>query len=126
MSEPLDALLEQRGELREQYRKANKKLKELKHEMEELDERIINTMHVVGTDIARSDHFTATVVEETRFNVQDFDQLINWVAEAPLERAYLFERRLSQQAIQEYLDLEQTPIPGTGKFIRDKLHFRRR
>lgn len=122
----LGALVDDLFAVREQLRMLNKQAELLEAQRDDLKRRLIETMRAAGTDIARSEHATATLTSTDYANVVDWDAYLAW--ERKTNRPYMRERRISQGAFREYLEASRghKPPPGIEIFIKDDISLRTR
>lgn len=123
---PLGELIDKLFELRNTKRKINAELTTLEEEITRIEDRVLATMDAIGTDTGRTKLATATASSTSRYNIENYDDLVNWILEKPEERIYLFERRLGQNATKELIEIAGADIPGTHLATRNTVRLTKR
>jgi len=119
-------LINQQFELRTRKSHLAKQVKDIEHEMLDVETQILEQFEALGTDTARTSLATATKTTRSRWNIGDYALLTQWILESPSDRIYLFERRLGQAAVKELLELGTDSIPGTELFEKQVVSLRTR
>lgn len=108
--------------LREKYRALNAEIKELKHQMDDLELEIIAQLDSLDLGMAKGRMASVTVTESEVPTATDWDAIYNFIEEnnAP----YLLERRISAAAWRELKDAGEL-LPGTEPFKKRGISLRK-
>jgi len=123
---PLNTMIDKLFVLRTKKNTINAQLTDIKEQIAEAENRLLNTLEALGTDTARTKLATVTATIKQRYNISDYVALTDWVLQSPEDRIYLFERRLGQAAVKEMLELGTEDIPGTTLFETPVISMRKR
>lgn len=118
----LGAMIDVFTELREQHREQNKVLKQIKDDMDELEEKILALLHEQGLDLGRGHTATASVSTNTVGTVVDWDAFGSYVMQN--QALHLLERRVSSAAWRELFQAGEI-VPGTEPYIKTTLNVRK-
>lgn len=121
-AQPLDVLATQRDELREAKRALEAQIKALDSQLAENEQAIIEALDTMGVNRASVGKLSMSISETTVGNVQDWDKVYEFIHEN--NAFHLLQRRLSNSAYKELLDLGEAP-EGIEPFVKRSLNFRK-
>lgn len=122
MTTKLGSKIDQLYQLREEYRELNRKIKEIKQSMSELESTIIEDMDNMELKMTRVGRASATISEVTVPTVEDWDAAYQYIIEN--EAPHLLERRVASTAWRELYEAGEL-VPGTKPFVRRTLSLRK-
>ena len=127
MTEPIGNLINAMYEERERLRDATALVNEIKGIIDDLEQRLIETMEAVGVESSRSSLATATISEQTSARIDDWDSFTAWVRKRSADRIHLFEKRIAQLAFREMLEQNRGRMPpGVTTYTRKKINLLKR
>lgn len=119
----LDVLANKRDELREQKRDLEAQLKKVKEALDSNEFEIIEALDELGVNRFAVGKLSFSISESQVGNVEDWDQLYGFIREN--DAFHLLQRRLSNSAYNELVDLGEAP-PGVVPFTKRGLNFSKR
>jgi tRNA nucleotidyltransferase (CCA-adding enzyme) len=122
---PLGMLIDELQANRLHKDSINAELKVVEAEIENLKLRIRQTMDVLGLESA-SGHDLSVVAKDTNLGqIEDIDSFYDFIRET--DSLYFLERRVSQAAFREYLDMNGGELPpGLELFVKHDLSVRKK
>jgi len=118
----LGPLIDKMHSLREQKRAIDKELKPITAEMEDTQMKILEVLTDIGTPTASGTKATARITETTVAQVDDWAKVEEFIKDN--DALYLMERRISNAAFRELLNLTGEEIPGIKPYNRITLNLR--
>ncbi len=122
MTQKLGSKIDQLYQLREEYRALNRRIKEIKQAMSDLEDAIIADMDSMELKMTRVGRASATISEVTVPTVEDWDAAYQYILEN--EAPHLLERRVASTAWRELYEAGEL-VPGTKPFVRRTLSLRK-
>ena len=119
---PLGTLIDTLADVREERRQIAVRDKELEEQVASLTEQIKARLHAEGMDKATGKKATASLSKVVVGNITDWDEECKYVKKTGFFQ--LFQRRISDPAFREILDLKKKPIPGLEAFEKENLNLR--
>lgn len=122
---PLGTMIDELTVLRKQKTDATDILNGIKDEIDDLEQRIRETMNAVGLESASGKFDTVTPKVEDYPTIEDPDTFIEWAAET--DNLHLLQKRLSAPSVREYAKHHEGEMPpGVGTFEKHTLAVRKR
>jgi hypothetical protein len=119
---PLGALIDSINEVRESRRILAAQDKELEATYKDLEEKIKARLDAEGMDKATGKKATASLTTVTVATIKDWDAVCKWVKKTG--HFQLFQRRISDPAYREILELKKAGVPGLDAFDKINLNLR--
>lgn len=119
---PLGSLIDKLNEVREERRQIALRDKELSAEYSGLEELVRTRLAAEGVDKASGKKASVSITRSTVATIKDWDALCKWVKRTG--HFQLFQRRISDPAFRELLDLKKAVIPGLEAFEKETLNLR--
>lgn len=94
------------------------KIREIEKEYEKISAPLIDFLHENGLNTIAPDKSSATISEETYWNIEDQEAFENWVYET--KSLFAFQRRLSAATINDLVNAGEE-VPGLKSFTKTKL-----
>lgn len=119
---PLGTLIDSLNEIRESRRDLAARDKELETTYKEIEEQIKVRLEAEGMDKATGKKATASIGHVTVATIKDWDALCKYVKKTGY--FHLFQRRISDPAFREILELKGGEVPGLEAFDKKNLNLR--
>lgn len=120
---PVGALIDTLFSIREERRELSAKDKLLEEQYKDLEEKIRARLDAEGMDKASSKKATISLGKPTIVaTIKDWDALCKWVKKTG--HFQVFQRRISDPAYRELLDLKKADVPGLEPFEKRTLNLR--
>lgn len=104
-----DTLSKRRIGLKEQVDALNAQLSERKKELAEIDQELLVYLGEQGQDLARANGYTFAVKKQQLYSPTDWQLFCEFAEENKC--SHLFQKRLTQQAVQEAVNLYGDDVP---------------
>lgn len=129
MEEPQDKttigdMINRMVELQGQKGEVEAELKEIKEQIEQTQQEILEFMEGVGLDSVKNDKATLTRSVDMYPNVTDMEAFVKAAYETNMPG--LLQKRVSKGAFEEYFEMYGEYPPGTDSYLKTKLNMRRR
>lgn len=118
----LDVLAAKRDELREIKRDLEAQLSDIKSQLDDNESEVIQMLDELGVNKFSVGKMSFSISETLVGNVQDWDQVHEFIREN--NAFHLLQRRLSNAAYKELMDLGEAP-GGIEPFTKRSLNFRK-
>jgi|15BtaG_2_1085339.scaffolds.fasta_scaffold00346_11 predicted nuclease with TOPRIM domain len=112
----------ERLKLNAEIKKLNSELSAKKKELMEIDTNLLQEMNEAQQTLTRIEGHTVSVSEQKVFTPTDWTDFYEYVEENKM--SYLFQRRLTQKAVEEAVSLHGSAIP-VEKFIKRSISVRK-
>lgn len=119
---PLGTLIDSLNDVREERRQIAARDKELTAQYSSLEELVKTRLAAEGVDKAAGKKASVSITRNTVATIKDWDALCKWVKRTG--HFQLFQRRISDPAFRELLDLKKAVIPGLEAFDKETLNLR--
>ncbi len=119
---PLGNLIDQLNTIRETKRKLQEKIDEQDAAYKALEEQLMGRLDAEGMDKATGKTATISVSSSTSFSIKDDDKFFAWMART--KNFQLMQRRISDPAAREVLEMKRGEIPGLEAFTKKRLNLR--
>lgn len=119
---PLGALIDELNKIREAKRVLEEKVKEQEDAYKELEERLMARLEAEGTDKATGKTATASVSTSVSFSIKDDTKFFAWMSRT--KNYHLMQRRISDPAAREVMEMKRSEIPGLEAFSKKRLNLR--
>lgn len=119
---PLGALIDSINDVRESRRLLAAQDKELEATYKDLEEKIKARLAAEGMDKGTGKKATASLTTVTVATIKDWDAVCKWVKKTG--HFQLFQRRISDPAYREILELKKAGVPGLDAFDKINLNLR--
>lgn len=119
---PLGALIDELNKIRETKRALEEKVKEQEDAYKELEERLMARLEAEGTDKATGKTATASVSTSVSFSIKDDTKFFAWMSRT--KNYHLMQRRISDPAAREVMEMKRSEIPGLEAFSKKRLNLR--
>jgi hypothetical protein len=122
---PLGTLIDELQAYRLQKDAINAQLKGVEAEIESLKLRIRQTMDVLGLESASGHDLSVKATDTNLGQIEDIDSFYDFIRET--DSLYFLERRVSQAAFREYLDMNGGELPpGLNLFVKQDISVRKK
>lgn len=111
-------LVAQLDELRLKKAEFNAKIREIEKEYDELSQPLIDFLQQNGLNTIAPDEASATISEETYWNIEDDEAFQKWVYDT--QSLFALQRRLSNAAINDLVNAGEE-VPGLKAYTKTKL-----
>ena len=115
-------LVVKRIQLKTELDAANKVCKAIKSDLSELDDSLLKEMSEAKQDLTRIEGFTVSVTRQELFTPIDWSAFGDYVVENQL--THLYQRRLTQKAVEEAVQLYGSAVP-VEKFTKRSISVRK-
>ena len=119
---PLGTLIDDLNAIRETKRGLEEKVKEQESRYKELEEALMGRLEAEGMDKASGKKATISISTNTSFNIKDDTKFFAWMART--KNFQLMQRRISDPAAREVLEMKRGEIPGLEAFSKKRLNLR--
>lgn len=119
---PLGTLIDELNKIREAKRALEEKVKEQEDAYKELEERLMARLEAEGTDKATGKTATASVSTSVSFSIKDDTKFFAWMSRT--KNYHLMQRRISDPAAREVMEMKRSEIPGLEAFSKKRLNLR--
>lgn len=119
---PLGTLIDELNKIREAKRVLEEKVKEQEDAYKELEERLMARLEAEGTDKATGKTATASVSTSVSFSIKDDTKFFAWMSRT--KNYHLMQRRISDPAAREVMEMKRSEIPGLEAFSKKRLNLR--
>lgn len=119
---PLGSLIDELNKIREAKRVLEEKVKEQEDAYKELEERLMARLEAEGTDKATGKTATASVSTSVSFSIKDDTKFFAWMSRT--KNYHLMQRRISDPAAREVMEMKRSEIPGLEAFSKKRLNLR--
>ncbi len=119
---PLGNLIDQLNTIRETKRKLQEKIDEQDAAYKALEEQLMGRLDAEGMDKATGKTATISVSSSTSFSIKDDSKFFAWMART--KNFQLMQRRISDPAAREVLEMKRGEIPGLEAFTKKRLNLR--
>lgn len=122
----LEALIEQMYDFREQKRALESELKAIGAASREVEIAFIEAMKEAGISKCSVEGLaTCSIKEQEVATLKDHAALVEWIAEAPHERASILQKRVSATAFKDFASAELSgEVPGIELTTLTKVNMR--
>lgn len=107
--------------LNQEIKYHNDKVKELEEERDLVGDETLKIMDALGTLTGKTGIARATVSETESPGFADDEALYNWIAEDPLTRIAVFQRRLHKGNWEDLVRMTGEAVPGIEPFVKRKV-----
>lgn len=122
---PLGTLIDELQEMRLAKTDLDKQLKDVVAVIDDLKFRIRETMDAVGLESASGKTLSVSTKDTNMGQIEDIDSFYDFIKEQ--DALYFLERRVSQAAFREYLELNDGELPpGLNLFVKHDLNVRKK
>lgn len=122
----IEDMIRQLHDFREQKRALESEIKAINVVQRDVEIQLIETMQSAGISKCSADGIgTVSVKEQEVANLKDFEALAHWIAESPVERISIFQKRVSAKAFDDFAQCETSGnVPGIDRATITKVNLR--
>ena len=123
-TKPLGTLIDELNKIREKKRALEEQVKVQEAAYKELEEILLGRLAAEGMDKATGKTATISVSTSTSFSINPVDDAKFFAWMARTKNFQIMQRRISDPAAREILELKKGAIPGLDSFPKTRLNLR--
>lgn len=120
----LGELIDEMYACRETKRTFEAEIKELNSDIDELSGLILDKMQELGVSSIKSGRASASITQQIVPQVDDFDEVLNWISDDFDGRKHILQRRIAARSWRELEQIDEK-VPGVTAYTKRSVGLRK-